>query len=81
MYLVHRHVKEQIHDNFTVRGALVQWYRVRMQIERSVVRILHWPDTKTRSEIVFPGRPERSFPNVAQWPGEIKMSKGGWKAE
>ena len=25
---------------------------------------------KTGSEIVSPGRPERKFPNVAQWPGE-----------
>ena len=25
-------------------GALVQWKRVRLQIERSLVRILHWPN-------------------------------------
>ena len=27
-----------------VRGALVLWYRVRLQIEGSVVRIIHWPN-------------------------------------
>ena len=35
---------------------------------------------KTGSEIVSPGRPERLFPNIAQWRGEV-MSKGGWTAE
>ena len=30
---------------------------------------------KSRSEIVSPGRPERHFPNVAQWPGEVNVKR------